>query len=177
MRARRDWRYCAQHALLHSKNQYGEYNMARMHSRKKGVSGSTKPAKPSNPAWVTLKPKELEMIIVKMAKEGVNPSKIGLTLRDQYGVPNVKLVIGKTISAFLEEKDIRPDLPEDLMALIRKAVLIRNHLEENHKDEPGKRGLILTESKILRLSKYYKNSGRIPANWKYDHKTIRLLVD
>jgi small subunit ribosomal protein S15 len=124
-----------------------------------------------------LKQKEIEMLIVKLAKEGVPPSRIGLTLRDQYGVPDVKLVVGKTITKILEAKEIKADIPEDLMALIRKAVLIRKHLEENHKDQPGKRGLKLTESKILRLSKYYKGTGRLPANWKYDPETIKLQVD
>ena len=151
--------------------------MARMHSRKKGKSGSSKPVNPVAPAWVPLKAKEIEMLIVKLAKEGVPASKIGLLLRDQYGIPSVKVVVGKSISALLKEKDLVNEIPEDLMALIRKAVLIRKHLEENHKDQPGKRGLILTESKILRLSKYYKGTGRLDASWKYDHKTIRLQVD
>ncbi|MBR9703495.1 30S ribosomal protein S15 [Candidatus Woesearchaeota archaeon] len=151
--------------------------MARMHSRKRGKSGSSKPASPSVPTWLPLKQKEIEMLILKLSKEGVPPSRIGLTLRDQYGVPDVKLVTGKTITKILEAKNIKADIPEDLMALIRKAVLIRKHLEENHKDQPGKRGLKLTESKILRLSKYYKGTERLPKTWKYDPETIKLQVD
>jgi small subunit ribosomal protein S15 len=151
--------------------------MARMHSRKKGKSGSTRPANAAKPAWVPLKAKEVEMLIVKLAKEGHSASKIGLLLRDQYGVPDVRMVANKRISQILDEKKLSKDIPEDLMALIRKAILIRKHLDDNHKDEPGKRGLILTESKIMRLAKYYKGTGKLASDWKYDPKTIRLLVD
>ena len=151
--------------------------MARMHSRKKGKSGSTKPAVPSKPGWVGRKPKEVEMLVVKYAKEGKAMSKIGLHMRDEYGVPSVKLVTGKTIKQILEEKKLLPDLPEDVMALMRKAVLIRKHMEENKKDMPGKRGLQLTESKIFRLAKYYKKTGALPADWKYDPERIKLYVE
>lgn len=151
--------------------------MARMHSRKKGKAGSTKPATPTKPTWATRKAKEIEMLVVKYAKEGVSPSKIGLFLRDEYGIPSVKLLTGKAIKQILQEKKLLPELPEDLMALMRKAVLIRKHLEENKKDTPGKRGLQLTESKLRRLAKYYKKTGDLPQEWKYDPERIKLYVD
>ncbi len=151
--------------------------MARMHSRKKGKSGSSKPAQPSKPAWIGRKPKEVEMLVVKYAKEGKSMSRIGLHLRDEYGVPSVKLVAGKSIRQILEEKKLLPELPDDLLALMRKAVLIRKHQEENRQDMPAKRGLQLTESKIFRLVKYYKGTGRLPATWKYDPAKIKLQVE
>ena len=43
--------------------------MARMHSRKKGKHGSKKPAKKSTPSWTRYKPKEIEMLIAKLAKD------------------------------------------------------------------------------------------------------------
>jgi len=63
------------------------------------------------------------------------------------------------------------------MALIRKAVSIRKHREDNHKDNTSKRGLQLTESKINRLSKYYKKTSVLSRDWKYDPSSIKLLVD
>ncbi len=151
--------------------------MARMHSRAKGKSGSTKPRTPAKPAWVTLKPKEAEMLIVKFAKEGKTPSQIGLHLRDEYGVPSVKLLVGKSVKQVLAEKKALAEIPEDLMALMRKAVLIRKHLDENKKDVPAKRGLQLAESKVNRLAKYYKKTGALPAEWKYDPERIKLQVE
>lgn len=151
--------------------------MARMHSRRRGKSGSTKPAEPKKPTWVSLKPKEIEMLVSKYAKEGKSASQIGLYLRDEYGVPSVKDLTGKSVTAILKEKKMNPDIPEDLMALMRKSVLLRKHMAANKKDMPGKRGLQLTESKINRLAKYYKGSGALPANWKYNPEEIRLLVE
>jgi small subunit ribosomal protein S15 len=71
--------------------------MARMYSRKRGKSGSKKPAKPILPGWVRYKAKEVELLVAKLAKEGKSSSEIGLFLRDVYGIPSVKLVTQKRI--------------------------------------------------------------------------------
>ena len=72
--------------------------MARMHIRRKGKSCSKHPLVTENPEWVPLSATEIEDLIVKMAKDGITSAKIGLNLRDQYGVPNVKLATGKTVT-------------------------------------------------------------------------------
>ena len=151
--------------------------MARMHSRKRGKSGSKNPVKKTVPSWVRYKANEVELLIVKLAKEGNTASQIGIQLRDGYGIPDVKIITKKTITKILAEKKLLKELPEDLMALIRKNVLVRKHLENNHKDMVGKRGLQLADSKIKRLVDYYKKSGRIAADWKYDPKKLKLLIE
>jgi small subunit ribosomal protein S15 len=151
--------------------------MARTHSRAKGRSRSTKPSKKVAPSWLKYKSKEVELLIVKYAKEGKNPSQIGIFLRDEYGIPDVKLVTKRSITQVLKDKKLLKEIPEDLMALIRKAVLIRKHMEENKKDMPAKIGLQLTESKIKGLTKYYKKTGRLPMSWRYDPKRIKLVVE
>ena len=132
--------------------------MARMHSRKRGKAGSKKPMKKVLPIWVRYKSKELELLIIKLAKEGKTPSQIGIVLRDIYGIPDEKLVTKKNITKILEEKKILPELPEDLTALIKKAISVRKHMESNKKDEKARFGLLLTESKIKRLTKYYQRA-------------------
>jgi len=132
--------------------------MARMHSRKRGKAGSKKPMKKVLPIWVRYKSKELELLIIKLAKEGKTPSQIGIVLRDIYGIPDEKLVTKKNITKILEEKKILPELPEDLTALIKKAISIKKHMEINKKDEKARFGLLLTESKIKRLTKYYQRA-------------------
>lgn len=151
--------------------------MARMYSRNKGKSGSTKPIKKSIPTWLRYKPKEVELLITKLAKEGKTASQIGTTLRDVYGIPDVKLVTKKTITSILKEKKLAKDIPEDLMALIKKAILIKKHLESNKQDQPAKRGLTLTESKINKLISYYKKTNALPIDWKYEPDRIRFLID
>ena len=68
------------------------------------------------------------------------------------------------------------EIPEDLTALVKRFAAIRKHIESNRHDETAARGLHLTESKIGRLVKYYKRTGAVPANWKYDAKSLRLYV-
>lgn len=150
--------------------------MSRMHSRKRGKSRSKKPLKKTKQSWLRYKPKEIEMLIVKLAKEEKTCSQIGLILRDVYGIPDVKLVLEKSISEVLKEKKLQQEIPEDLMALIKKAVQVTKHLKPNHKDKTALRGLQLTESKIKRLVKYYKSTGKLPLNWKYDTESLKLYV-
>ena len=150
--------------------------MARMHSRKKGKSGSTKPIVIKKKTWMNYTQQEVEQIISKLAKENP-PSKIGLILRDTYGIPDIRFVLNKKLTKFLEEKNIIKTLPEDLTNLIQKHIAITKHLEKNKKDQPSKRGLILTESKIKRLVKYYKKTNRIPKDWKFDTKKAKLYLE
>jgi small subunit ribosomal protein S15 len=148
-----------------------------MHSGARGKSRSTKPSRKVIPGWLKYKPKEVELLVIKYAKEGKLPSQIGIYLRDEYGIPDIKTIVKKSISQILKEKNLTKEVPEDLMALIRKAVLIRKHLVENKHDMTARRGLILTESKIKRLTKYYRRTGRLLLNWKYDPEKIRLVVE
>ncbi len=150
--------------------------MARMHSRKRGKAGSKKPMKKVLPLWVRYKSKELELLIIKLAKEGKTPSQIGIILRDIYGIPDEKLITKKNITKILEEKKILPELPEDLTALIKKAISIKKHMESNKKDEKARFGLLMTESKIKRLAKYYKRAGKLPSEWRYEPEKAALVM-
>ena len=110
------------------------------------------------------------MIISKLAKEGKNSSEIGIILRDTYGVASIRLLCNKKISQILKEKKLAPEVPDDILSLIRKSVSVRKHLEDNHKDQTAKRGLTLTESKIKALTIHYKKTGMLPSEWKFDPK-------
>ena len=76
----------------------------------------------------------------------------------------------------LKSKGLAPDLPEDIYYLIKKAVSIRKHLERNRKDRDSKFRLILVESRIRRLARYYKIKGVLPPTWKYESATASALV-
>jgi small subunit ribosomal protein S15 len=141
--------------------------MARMHARKKGKSSSKRPFLTENPKWVPISKTEIEALIVKMAADGNNSAMIGLVLRDQHGVPNVKLATGKSITDILKEKGIMPKLPEDLTALLKKVISLDAYLKVNKRDLHNRRNLHLLEAKIRRLERYYKTRGVIPDTWKY----------
>ena len=151
--------------------------MARMHSRRKGKSGSKKPAKKASYTWMSYKPKEIELLVIKLAKEGNNLSTIGIILRDVYGIPDVKAITKKSISQILGKKELLPKLPENLTSLLLRVIDLQKHLEANKKDQTAKRGLRLTESKIRRLVKYYKKAKRLPESWEYDSSRVKLLIE
>lgn len=71
---------------------------------------------------------------------------------------------------------LAPSIPEDLWHLVKRAVSVRKHLEVNRKDRDSKFRLILIESRIHRLARYYKSKQQIPPTFKYDSATASTLV-
>jgi small subunit ribosomal protein S15 len=151
--------------------------MARRYSRKKGKSRSKKPPIKIPPKWVKYKKEEVEALVIKLAKEGKSSATIGTILRDQFGIPDVKAITGKSISKIMKENEVYPPIPEDLLNLLRKAVNLREHLEKHKKDKHSRRGLELLESKIRRLGKYYVRKGVLPKDWTYSPEKAKLLVE
>jgi small subunit ribosomal protein S15 len=141
--------------------------MARMYSRKRGKSGSTRPISKRPPQWCKYAAEEVEDLVMKLARQGLPPSRIGVILRDQYGIPLVKPILGKSVNDVLSAAGLAPNIPEDLENLIKKAENLKKHLSRNKSDYINKRALSLLESKIHNLSKYYKRRGVLPEEWKY----------
>ncbi len=142
-----------------------------MPKTEKGTSHSIRPVSKRPPAWCRYTTEEVEALVIKFAKEGHNPSKIGTILRDQYGIPLVKPIMGRTITQILRDAELVPSLPEDLESLLKKAGRLYVHLEKNKKDLPNRRALQLIESKIYKLSRYYKRENILPPDWKYEART------
>ncbi|VIO91984.1 40S ribosomal protein S13, putative [Brugia malayi] len=150
--------------------------MGRMHNPGKGISQSALPYRRSVPTWLKLTSEEVQEQITRLAKKGLRPSQIGVILRDSHGVAQVRRVTGNKIVRILKSKGMAPEIPEDLYHLIKKAVNIRKHLERNRKDKDSKYRLILVESRIHRLARYYKTKRQLPATWKYESSTASALV-
>ncbi|UCD14634.1 MAG: 30S ribosomal protein S15 [Thermoplasmatales archaeon] len=151
--------------------------MARLHARRKGKSGSTHPIRKKHPEWSSLNPREIEARILELSKSGKSTSGIGMILRDQYAVPDVKIATGKSIMEILESNNIKSEIPEDLRNLIRTALSLRRHLDLNKRDLKNKRNLQLTESKIRRLTKYYHSKHRLPKGWSYSLDQAKLMFE
>jgi small subunit ribosomal protein S15 len=150
--------------------------MAKMHTRKKGKAGSTRPLRTEPPAWSPMNADEITKVILDLWKQGNSTSEIGMILRDQYGVPDVKLATGMKTTQILEENNVAPNVPEDLTNLIEKAIGMRKHLAINTKDVHNRRSLQSTESKIRRLVKYYQSTKLLPKEWKYKPETAEMLI-
>ncbi|KAI8428420.1 hypothetical protein MSG28_007242 [Choristoneura fumiferana] len=149
--------------------------MGRMHAPGKGISQSALPYRRSVPTWLKLTADDVKEQIFKLGKKGLTPSQIGVKLRDSHGVAQVRFVTGKKILRIMKAMGLAPDLPEDLYYLIKKAVAMRKHLERNRKDKDSKFRLILVESRIHRLARYYKTKSVLPPNWKYESSTASAL--
>jgi small subunit ribosomal protein S15 len=145
--------------------------MARMHTRKHGKSGPKIPATKEKPQ--VDKTKVLKTIL-EYAKLGMKESEIGRKIKERYKV-HVKRVFGKGVAQILKENNLYT-YPEDLLALIKRAVRLRKHLETHRKDYHNRLALQRVESKIHRLVKYYKRKEVLPKDWKYDPSTAALLV-
>jgi small subunit ribosomal protein S15 len=149
--------------------------MARMHTRRRGSSGSDKPATDEPPEW-----SDVEERVVELAEQGHDPSQIGMKLRDEgvqgTPIPDVKLATGKKLTEILDEHDAAPDIPEDLYNLLERAVRLREHMDENPGDAQNKRALQNTESKIRRLINYYRGD-ELDAEFTYTYERAKELTE
>ena len=154
--------------------------MARMHTRRRGSSGSDKPAADEPPEWSDVDADKIEDRVVELAEQGYDPSQIGMKLRDEgvtgTPIPDVKLATGKKLTAILEENDAKSDLPEDLENLMERAVRLREHIQENQQDYQNKRALQNTESKVRRLVSYYRGNELEP-DFTYSYEVAKDLLD
>lgn len=148
--------------------------MGRLHTHRHGKSHSIRPATLRAPSWISQNPKEIEELVVKYGKEGLTSSQIGIKLRDQHSIPLVKPITKKSIGEILEENDLKPEMPENLENIVKKAVGLQKHLRANKGDHRNVRSLELIEAKVHRLSVYYKRTGKIPKNWKYKSVVAQL---
>jgi len=147
-----------------------------MHNPGKGISSSALPYRRAPPKWLKVTPDEVADQICKLARKGTTPSQIGIVLRDSHGIAQVKSITGNKILRILKSHGLGPTIPEDLYHLIKKAVSVRKHLERNRKDMDSKFRLILIESRIHRLVRYYKTKQQLAPTFKYDSAMASTLV-
>ena len=105
--------------------------MGRMYGQGKGISKSSMPYKKVPPRWLTIESSDVTKHIETLAKKGFKPSQIGVILRDNYAIPQSRLITGAKILRILKKKGIAPEIPEDLYYLMKKAVAMRKHIEKN----------------------------------------------
>ncbi len=134
---------------------------------RRGKSRSRRPLSKRPPAWCKYSPEEVEAYVIKLTKEENPPSKIGVILRDQYGIPLVKPIVGKSITQIILDSGIEIPIPEDLTNLLQKASTLSRHLNRNRADVLNRRSLQLIAARIRRLAKYYRRTNSLPQDWKY----------
>jgi len=153
-----------------------ESGIAEVSEEKPKYVKKGKKAKPEPKAWVKMSAKDVEDTVISLANAGHSASQIGIMLRDEYGVPSVETATEKTVSQILKAHKLEPEIPDDLMSLIRRSVEIKAHLDRNKKDFTAKRGYQLTVAKIRHLLKYYTRTKRLPKDWHFTEEKAALLV-
>ena len=152
--------------------------MARMHTGKHGKAKSRKPDVPlgTRPEGLAISNDEIIKLIVGYAKQGKHQAEIGQVLKKEHNVPYVKQVFEKRLGVILAESGFKRDIPQDMMDLLTKAIMLRRHIERNHNDIHNKTSLHRVEAKIWRLGNYYKRNGQLPPDWKYDPVKVALII-
>lgn len=145
-----------------SSGRYGGKRLTR-----KGKSRSRRPSSKRAPTWCKYSPEEVEAFVINLAKAEIPPSKIGVILRDQYRIPHVKSIVGKSIIQIILDEGIETPVPEDLNHLLQKATTLSRHLNKNKADAVNKKALELIVSRIRRLAKYYRKQDVLPHDWKH----------
>ena len=97
-------------------------------------------------------------------------------MNTSINISQIKHLTGTKILRILRAKGLSSTIPEDLYHLIKKAVAIRKHMEKNRQDKDSKYRLILIESRIHKLARYYKTKAVLPPSWKYESATASALV-
>ncbi|MEK6914646.1 MAG: 30S ribosomal protein S15 [Nanoarchaeota archaeon] len=111
-----------------------------------------KKSESKKPVWLKFTKEEIKAIILKLSNKGINAEKIGLILRDQYGIPNVKLYNLK-IKEVMGDKFSEPSI----INLEKKFEKIIKHFEKNKQDTTAGRALIVTRSKLKKRTTYHKS--------------------
>ena len=103
------------------------------------------------PVWLKYTAEEVKGIILKLANKGMTSEKIGLSLRDQYGIPKVKLY-GFKIKEVLKEKDKYED--QNILNLKKNLEIISEHHRKHKGDKKTGRSLIITKAKLKKREEY-----------------------
>ena len=109
------------------------------------------------PLWLKRSKEEVESLVVKLAQQGISSEKIGLVLRDTYGIPSTKIIAGK-ITHILTKNNLKQE-HADMANLKTNAEKLKLHMAKNKQDKVAKRSFQITQAKITTLGKYYKRKS------------------
>lgn len=105
------------------------------------------------PIWLKYTEEEVKQIILRIVEKepAITSEKIGLILRDNYGIPKTKMY-GFSISDVLKEagKYENPNQKN----LSKKVEKLEKHLSKNKGDKKTGRSLILSKAKLKKVDDY-----------------------
>ncbi len=100
--------------------------------------------------WSKLKPSEVEKLIVELGEKKIPPEKIGLILRDQHGIPKVKLFKLK-INKVLAKHNLA--INSEKKNIETKIERLGNHFAKNKHDYKAQHKKIMYTSHLNKIKK------------------------
>ena len=100
--------------------------------------------------WIKTKPEEVEKIIVELGHKNTPPEKIGLILRDEYGIPKAKM-FGKKISQTLKKHKI--EINSEHNNISKKIDNLSKHFEKHSHDYTAQRSIVKYRARLNKLKK------------------------
>jgi len=104
-------------------------------------------------SWIKEKPETIKEKIIELAKQNIPTEKIGLTLRDEHGIPKVK-IFGLRISQVLKEAGMYKD--SEYENALRKEETLKKHVLKNKHDYKAQRTIVQNRGKINKIRKKIK---------------------
>jgi len=109
------------------------------------------------PLWLKYDEKEIDAVILRLGKQGLTSEKIGLVLRDSYGIPSSK-ILGKKIGKILKNNNIYKN--SELENLKKKLEKIKKHFEKNKQDQRARMALSIISARIRKIEQYQERKNK-----------------
>jgi len=108
------------------------------------------------PIWLKYTESEVKEIILKIIEKEptITTEKIGLILRDNYGIPKTK-IYGFSINDVLKEAG-KYEIPDN-KNLKSKVIKLEKHILNHKHDQKTIRSLIITKAKLKKVEEYQKS--------------------
>jgi len=94
--------------------------------------------------------KEIEKLVIDLARQGTTAEKIGLILKKEHKIL-AKKALNKKISQILKENNLY--ISPDKKNLQNQTEKLKKHLSKHKKDNPTRRILLIQEAKLRKLNK------------------------
>lgn len=107
----------------------------------------------NKPVWLKYTEQEVKDIILNLIKKDakLTSDKIGLILRDTYGIPKSK-IYGIKVSKVLREAGVYTN--NELTSVIKRVENIESHKAKHKHDAKAGRALIIRKARLAKIKRY-----------------------
>lgn len=111
------------------------------------------------PVWLKYTKDEVKEIILKLIEKSpeLTAEKIGLVLRDNYGIPGTRIYSFKISDVLKEAKKYKSPEVANLTSKVEK---LENHASKNKQDQRTLRSIIITKAKLKKVQDYLARESR-----------------